>query len=275
MTAPGTASGIDPREIYLDANATTQASPEVMTSVIETMSLGPLNAASAHVRGGQARDLTVAARDAVALLVGGSLPEGIYFTSGATEANNIALAPLRRDGTTTLLVSAVEHASVLHAALEAQRRGCDVRLLPVDGDGLLDPDAVRVAAASARERLVVSVQWANSETGVVQPVAAIAREARARREAFIHSDAVQAVGRIPVDIEAAGLDAISLTAHKMHGPQGIGALVLQDPDGHGLPPLMFGGDQQGGFRGGLGKLHSGAEWNFCLTAARMAADQER
>lgn len=244
------ASESDTGEIFLDANATTQASHDVIISVAQAMARGPLNSSSVHERGAQARDLTVAARDSVALLVGGCYPEGIFFTSGATEANNIALAPMHCDEDTTLLVASVEHASVLRAAMAAQKRRADVRVLRVGGDGVLDPDVIRAEVASSRRRLIVSVQWANSETGVVQPVAAIAREVRSLRDAFIHSDAVQAVGRMPVDMATAGIDALTLTAHKLHGPQGIGALILEDPDQYELPPLAFGGDQQRGLRPG-------------------------
>lgn len=249
MTLPGTAQAAC-EGIYLDANATTQASPEVIRSIVEAMSSGALNASSAHGNGSRARDLTVSARDSIALLVKGCFPEGVFFTSGATEANNIALAPLHCDETMTLILPQVEHASVLRTAMAARRKKADVRFLPVDGNGLLDPNAVRAEVATARKHLTVSVQWANSETGVVQPIAAIAREVRSMRMAFIHSDAVQAVGRMPVDMAKASLDAISLTAHKMHGPQGIGALILEDPDEHGLPPTLFGGDQQRGLRPG-------------------------
>ncbi len=174
------------------------------------------------------------------LLIGGCYSEGVCFTSGATEANNIVLGPIHCDMGTTLLVSSVEHASVLRPAEQARRRGCDVRILPVDGSGLIDPEAVRVEAGSARERLVVSIQWANSETGIVQALAEIAREVRLARETFFHSDAVQALGRVPVDLAAVDVDAISVTAHKMHGPQGIGALIMRDRDEKVPPPLMFG-----------------------------------
>lgn len=237
-------------EIFLDSNATTQPSPGVVATVVTAMAAGPLNSASVHGRGVQARDLGIAARDAITLLVGGCYPEGVCFTSGATEANNIVLGPIHCDEETTLLVSSVEHASVLRPAEQARRRGCDVRILPVDGNGLVDPDAVRVEAGTARERLVVSIQWANSETGIVQALAEIAREVRLARETFFHSDAVQALGRVPVNLTAVDVDAISVTAHKMHGPQGIGALIMRDRDEKVPPPLMFGGDHQAGLRPG-------------------------
>lgn len=214
------------------------------------MADGPLNASSAHARGERARELGATARDHVADLVGCAFPETIVFTSGGTEANNLALAAYPWDEHLTLIVPSVEHASILKPAEAAERLGVDLRVLPVDADGLLDVDALDEAVASARDNLIVSIQWANSETGVIQPLASLLGRIRDRRAAFLHSDAVQAVGRIPIDVEAVGLDALSLSGHKLHGPAGIGALVPASSGEIPLRPLLHGGGQQRGIRPG-------------------------
>lgn len=190
------------------------------------------------------------ARDEVADLVGCAVPEAIVFTSGGTEANNMALAAHAWDERLTLVVSAVEHASVLRPAEAAARRGVDLRVLPVDAGGLVDPAALNDAVSTARDNLIVSIQWANSETGVLQPLPALLAGIKGKRDAFLHSDAVQAVGKVPVDIQASGVDALSLSGHKVHGPAGIGALVTVDTGDAPLRPMLFGGEQQRGLRPG-------------------------
>lgn len=236
--------------IYLDANATTCMSSEAILAVGAAMSDGPLNPSSAHARGARARELGTVARDEVADLVGCRVPEAIVFTSGGTEANNMALGAHTWDERLTLVVSSVEHASVLRPAEAAAHRGVDLRVLPVDAAGLVDRAALSAAVSTARDKLIVSIQWANSETGVIQPLPTLLGGIKARRDAFLHSDAVQAVGKVPIDIHASGIDALSLTAHKVHGPAGIGALVRVDPDDPPLRPMLFGGEQQRGIRPG-------------------------
>ncbi|BCM87581.1 cysteine desulfurase family protein [Methylobacterium indicum] len=236
--------------IYLDANATTCPSSDTISALTSAMADGPLNSSSAHARGARARELAIVARDEVADLVGCAIPEATIFTSGGTEANNLAMAAHAWDERLTLVVSAVEHASVLRPAEAAARRGVDLRILPVDAVGLVDPAALNDAVSTARDNLIVSIQWANSETGVVQPLPTLLAGIKGRRDAFLHSDAVQAVGKVPVNIQASGVDALSLSGHKVHGPAGIGALVTVDADDPPLRPLLFGGDQQRGVRPG-------------------------
>lgn len=214
--------------IYLDYNATAPLRPGVEQVVTAALRQGG-NPSSVHAAGRRARKLVEEARAAVARLVGAS-PAEVVFTSGGSEANNQALLAA---GEGPLLVSAIEHDSVLAAATDAVR-------LPVDQDG-------RVALAAARSLIerhrptLVSVMLVNNETGVIQPVAEIATMAH-EVGALVHCDAIQAVGRIPVDMAGLGVDLMSLSAHKLGGPLGIGALVVRD--GVALEPMIRGGGQE-------------------------------
>lgn len=238
--------------IDLDANATTRPLEDVVDLVTRVMRNGGANPSSAHWLGDAARTILERARDGVASLVPGSLSEGVIFTSGGTEGNNAVLIPADRDARgMTLVTTAVEHLSVLRPAQSFARSGGTVVLLPVSPDGLADPDALGRAVRSATGPVLVSIQWANSETGVVQPVAELAAQARrARPEAFVHSDVAQAIGRVSLDLDAAGIDVVTFSGHKLHGPQGSGAIVLREPDDGRMAPLLLGGGQERGFRSG-------------------------
>jgi len=219
--------------IYLDYNATAplrEASHAAMTAALRLTG----NASSVHRAGRQARRLIEEAREAVAARIG-ARPAGVIFTSGGTEANNMALSafPGRR-----ILASAVEHPSVLKGEID--------QIIPVDRDGVVDLAALEQAVSGPPA--LVSVMLANNETGVIQPIAEIARLAR-RKGALLHVDAVQAFGKLPVDIEALGADLLSLSAHKIGGPQGVGALIRRDPD-LDIAPRAFGGGQEGRHRAG-------------------------
>ena len=221
--------------VYLDYNASAPVWPEAADAADEALRAGA-NASSIHAPGRAARARIEEAREAVARLVGAD-PAGIVFTGGGTEANNQAI---RRSGAERVLVSAIEHESVLSADEEAE-------ILPVTPRGVVDPEALdRALAADARPALV-AVMLANNETGVIQPVAQVAEIAR-RHGARVHCDAVQAVGKIAVDVAALGADSYALSAHKVGGPQGVGALVLRDPDSAGR--LIHGGGQERGRRAG-------------------------
>ncbi|BBF94348.1 cysteine desulfurase family protein [Blastochloris tepida] len=246
-------SPVLPAPIYLDHNATTRPLPEVMDVVARTMAETWANPSSAHWLGGKARAVLERARDDICDLVSGAMSEGVVFTSGGTEANNIILGggdptPAWR----CVITSRVEHASVLRPAEALARRGCKLMVVDVSGDGIIDPEALRRAAAAAPlGPLVVSVQWANSETGVVQPVADLVAAVRtARPDALFHSDTAQAVGRLRMDLSAVGLDAVSFSGHKLHAPHGTGALILVSPDENRVGPLMHGGGQERGLRSG-------------------------
>ena len=221
--------------IYLDYNASAPVWPEAAEAVAEAMRAGA-NASSIHAPGRAARARIEAARDALAGLVGAE-PAGIVFTGGGTEANNQAI---RCSGAARVLVSATEHESVLSADQAARR-------VPVAAGGTIDLQALDRALAGDTRPALVAVMLANNETGVIQPIAEVVAIAR-RHGARVHCDAVQAAGKIPVDVEALGADSYAVSAHKLGGPQGVGALVLRDPDGAGR--LIHGGGQERGRRAG-------------------------
>ena len=235
-----------PREIYLDNNASTCVLPEVAEAVREVLFDGCGNPSSAHRAGTRARRRLWQARERVATLLSAD-PADVVFTSGASEANNLVVqslvaGPLEHY---RLVTSAVEHSSVLETAEALRRLGRQVVVLPVDSNGLVSKD--QLVSAVAPGRTLVSIQWANNETGVIQPVAHLAECAR-ELGALFHTDAVQAVGKVPVDLEAVPVDFLSLSGHKLHAPLGVGALVVRD---RGLlRPLMFGGSQEGSLRPG-------------------------
>lgn len=237
--------------LFLDHNAGAPVLPEALDAAVAAARAGG-NASSVHAEGRAARMRVEAARRAVAALAGAATA-GVVFTAGATEANVFALTPRLRIGTVDvaidrLLIGATEHPSVLSGGRFAADR---VERIGVDGEGLLRLDMLeaRLAAiAAAGERAMVSVQLANSETGVIQPIAEIARIARAHG-AVVHSDVVQAAGRLALDVPGLDVDMLSLSAHKIGGLPGCGALVLRNPE---VVPaaLIPGGGQEGNRRAG-------------------------
>jgi len=242
------------RRAYVDHAATTPARPEAVAALAEEAARTG-NPSSVHDAGRGARRVVEESRELVADRLGAH-PTEVVFTSGGTEADNLAVTGLAR-GTDEgpglrrprVLVSAVEHHAVLDPATHlSAREGAETVVLPVDATGRVLLDALDEALArGAGGDSVVSVMWANNEVGTVQPVAEVVARARSRG-ALVHTDAVQAVGRLPVDFSATGLDALTVSAHKVGGPVGIGALLVRR--GVPLAPLVHGGGQERGLRSG-------------------------
>ena len=255
-------------DCYLDYNAEAPVKPAVSEAMAEAIArVG--NPSSVHGYGRQARRALERARERVALLVGAP-PDGVIFTSSGTEANNLAL---KGAGRGRLLVSAIEHDSVIGAASGAQ-------ILGVDDHGVVALDALRDALAENGPHSLVSLMLANNETGVIQPVAEAARIAHAHG-ALLHCDAVQAPGRMAIDMARLGVDLLSLSAHKMGGPQGVGALVLADRVD--IDAQLSGGAQETGRRAGsenaAGIIGFGVACDLAAEdlagAARIAALRDR
>jgi cysteine desulfurase len=240
------------RRSYLDHNATSPVRPEVAEAMARALEL-PGNPSSVHAEGRAARAMVETARDRVAALVGAS-GKNVVFTSGGTEANNLALTPtLRRVGgeeTVLLLAGAAEHVSVL----EGHRFAADaVERIPVDEQGRVDLAWLEARLKAAPGPVLVSVQVANNETGVMQPVAEASRIVHAAG-GLIHADAVQAAGKVPLDIGALGVDVLTLSAHKLGGPKGCGALILASDRVEIGTRLVRGGGQERGARAGTENL---------------------
>jgi len=241
-----------PPPIYLDYQATTPVDPRVVEAMEPWWTRDFGNAASrTHVFGWRAEAAVEAARATLAAAVGAADPAEIVFTSGATESDNLAIqgvARALRGRGDHIVTVATEHPAVLDTVRALAAEGFSVTELPVDRAGLVDPDDV--ARAIGERTILVSVMWANNEIGVVQPIAAIAERCRARG-VLLHSDAAQAVGKVPVDCRAAGVDLLSFTAHKLYGPKGVGALrVRRGRPRVRLAPILHGGGHENGLRSG-------------------------
>jgi cysteine desulfurase len=225
------------RRVYLDSNASTPLLPEVFEAMAPYYSEQFGNASSIHHHGQHARAAIERARESVARLVGCRAAE-IVFTSGGTEADNLAMFGLARSGD-HVITSQIEHHAVLNACKRLEQRGCEVTYLRVDAHGLIDPDDLR--GALRRETKLISVMMANNETGVLQPVQEIGRIAT-QADVYFHTDAVQAAGKIAIDVKEIGCDLLSISAHKFHGPQGMGALYVRR--GTLIDPLFYGGNHE-------------------------------
>ena len=235
--------------IYLDNNATTRIDPRVSEAMQRCHLARHGNPSSQHAVGRRARRVVEEARERIAETIGCRIGDAradrLIFTSGGTESNNLALIGLAGQPPGEILLSAIEHPSVVMAAKLLMDRGFSVMAIPVNADGVIRLDAVQ-EMLSPRTRLV-SVMLGNNETGVLQPIQELAAICH-HHGILIHTDAVQAVGKIDVDFHRLGVDALSLTAHKFHGPGGIGALAVRS--GVSLTPVLVGGFQQLGERPG-------------------------
>jgi cysteine desulfurase len=225
--------------IYLDNNATTAIHPDVLAVLESSLRDVFGNASSIHKEGQTARRVIENAREAVARLIGATARD-VIFTSGGTESNNAGIfGAVPRDGRSHIVTTAIEHPSVAEAVRELEQRGCPVTRVMPSRSGVVD--AEEVIAAMREETKLVTVMMANNETGAVQPVAPIGAAARARGIHF-HCDAVQAAGKIAVDVEAIQCDTLALSAHKLHAPKGIGALYIRR--GVSMAAHIVGGAQE-------------------------------
>jgi cysteine desulfurase len=229
--------------VYLDNNATTPVLPEVFEAMRPYFGEHFGNASSIHHHGQETRAAVENARESVAGLLGCGAPE-VIFTSGGTESDNLAIAGLVKAGD-HVITSGIEHHAVLHAAKNLEQIGCEVTVLPADGRGLVDPDDVKRGLRPATR--LITVMMANNETGVLQPVEEIGRVA-AEAEVLFHTDAVQAAGKVAIDVKRLQCHALSISGHKLHGPQGTGALFLKK--GTQLQPLFHGGRHERSRRAG-------------------------
>lgn len=257
--------------IYLDHNGTTAPDPEVIDEMTACLRGGPGNPSSIHAFGQEARRTVEKARVRAARLIGAQ-PEEIVFTSGGTEADNIAILGATAAANRPrphVLATAIEHQAVLNPCRHIERTGGSATFLPVDPDGLVDPAGA--GAAVRDDTVLASIMLANNDVGVVQPVAAISPALRERGVVF-HTDAVQAVGKVPVDVKTLGVDLLSFSGHKIHGPQGSGALFIRA--GTAVSPCAFGGRQERGLRPGTENVAAIAGFGKAceLAAKRIEAD---
>ncbi len=236
--------------IYLDYQATTPMDPRVLEAMMPYFTHKFGNSGSrSHAYGWEAEEGTEKARAQVAKLIGADEKE-VIFTSGATESNNLAIrgvAEFYKDRKNHIITTVTEHKCVLDTCRHLEQQGFEVTYLPVRQDGLLDLDVLR--AAITDKTVLVSVMAVNNEIGVIQPLAEIGRICR-ERKVFFHTDAAQAAGKIPLDVEALNIDLMSISGHKIYGPKGIGALYVRRKPRVRLVPMIVGGGQERGFRSG-------------------------
>lgn len=263
--------GITVKRVYLDYAATTPVDPEVIRAMIPYLSEVWGNPSSIHACGLEARASVEDAREKIASLIGANKSE-IYFTSGGTEADNwalkgIAYANRERDG--HIITSTIEHHAILETCKYLEDKGFSVTYLPVDGYGMIDPDSVRKAITP--KTVLISVMLANNEVGSIEPIAEIGKISKSAG-VYFHTDAVQAVGHIPVDVNKLGVDMLSISAHKLYGPKGIGILYIRS--GTKIEPLIHGGGQEKQMRAGTENVPGIVGFGKAADLARADMDEE-
>lgn len=269
------------KQVYLDHNSTTPVAPEVLEAMVPYFSREAGNASSIHSYGQRARAAVERARASVADLVGGR-PAEIVFTSGGTESDNLAIFGIVKAAAGQrkhVITTQIEHHAVLNTCQALERDGVEVSYVPVNRQGMVDPDDIRRALRP--ETALITVMHANNELGTVQPVEEIGKIA-AEADVYFHTDAVQTAGKLPINVNAIGRDLLSISAHKIRGPKGVGALYVRK--GTRLQPLFYGGhherDRRPGTENvpgivGLGRAAELAAANLAADAARIAAQRDR
>jgi cysteine desulfurase len=265
------------KRAYFDHNATTPVAPEVLAAMLPYFCEAYGNASSIHAFGQEARGAVERARSSVAALVGAQASE-ITFSSGGTESNNQAILGILGNASATgrhVITSAIEHVAVLDPCRELAKRGADLTILPVDREGLLNPEDVRRAIRP--DTALITLMLANNELGTVEPLEEIGKIA-AEHGIVFHTDAVQAAGKIPIDVTRLGVHLLSIAAHKFYGPKGVGALYVRK--GTHLKPLLYGGHSERDHRpgtedvaaiAGMGKAAELARMNMQEESARLGA----
>jgi cysteine desulfurase len=262
------------RRVYLDYNATTPVAPEVLATMLPYFSEEYGNASSIHTFGQRARGAVEEARESVAALLG-ARPAEIMFSSGGTESNNHAIFGVvggAEGRSKHVITSAVEHSAVLDPCKALEERGVAVTVLPVDRDGIVNPEDVRRAIRP--ETVLITIMLANNELGTIEPIEEIAKIA-SKNGVTLHTDAVQAAGKIPIEVAKLGVHLLSISAHKLYGPKGVGALYVRK--GTRLEPLLYGGHSERDRRPGTEDVTSIAGLGKAaeLAVARMKDEGRR
>lgn len=262
-------------QAYLDNAATTRVLPEIATAMAKTMAENYGNPSSIYTLGQQAKELLDTAREQVASLINAS-PKEIIFTCGGSEGDTTILrgiAKMYKNKGNHIITTKIEHHAILHACEALAKEGCEITYLPVDADGKVDPKAVE--AAITDKTILISVMYANNEIGTIEPIREIGAIAH-KHGILMHTDAVQATGHMPIDVQADNIDLLTLTAHKFHGPKGTGAIYIRQ--GVKMDKLVYGGSQEKGLRPGtedtagiqgLGMASAHAKAHMAETAARI------
>src|SRR5215831_12504680 len=252
------------RRVYLDSNATTPMRPEVVAAMMPVFTENYGNASSIHWFGQTAKAVIDDARKHVAKLIGAETAE-IVFVSGGTEADNFAIRGIAalKGGTGHIITSRIEHHAIMHTCRDLEKQGFEVTWLPVSSDGLVDPEEVERAIRN--DTILITIMHANNEIGTIEPIEEIGKIA-ADADVYFHSDGVQSTGKIPVDVKKLGVDLYSMSAHKIHGPKGVGALFIKK--GTTLKPMMTGGGHERNRRSGTENVAGIAGFG---EAAKLAA----